>query len=194
MPNIQIILASGSPRRKELLRRHGIRFRVIVPNVSERSEKKRPSAIVQDLALRKARFVARKLRRGLVLGADTIVAVGGMIIGKPRDRGHALRILKLINGKRNEVYTGVALVDASTGTDMVRYEKSTVTMNRLPESRLKIFAQKHIDKAGAYAVQEKNDAFVKDVIGDYTNVVGLPVLLLKQMLKEISRMDRSPPP
>lgn len=180
-----IILASRSPRRMYLLKKHRIPFKIRVSHVSEKTSKKYPPAVVKELSLRKARAVAGKLKKGLVMGADTIVVKKGKIIGKPRNRKHAMYILRLLNGSVNYVYTAIAFIDAATGKEWVDFEKSKVIMRNLPDKRLKIFAKKHFDKAGAYAVQEKNDAFVKKVIGDYTNVVGLPIPLLKQMLKKI---------
>lgn len=181
----RIILASQSSRRAFLLRQARIPFRVLSARISEKTAKKTSRKIVKELALRKAMAVAKKLNRGIVLGADTIVVVKGIIIGKPRNEKDALHILNTINGRINFVYTGVALVDAASGKKIVQCEESKVLMRRLPDKKLRKLAKKHLDKAGAYAVQEKDDAFVKKVIGDYTNVVGLPIPLVKKVLKKI---------
>lgn len=186
-PNIRLILASGSPRRKKLLKEQGIPCRVVIPDISEYYRTRRPSTMVKQLALRKARAVSRTVGRGLILGADTIVVVGGKIIGKPNNAAHAYEILKIINGKINYVYTGVAFVHASSMRSWTAYEKSKVYMRNLPDKRLRSLARKNLDKAGAYAVQKKNDAFVRKVDGDYTNVVGLPIRLVKRMLKKIRK-------
>ncbi|MBD3272406.1 MAG: septum formation protein Maf [Elusimicrobia bacterium] len=178
----RIILASASPRRTMLLKEHGFRFRVIPARIRETMNERDPVRLVKRLARNKARHVARKLRTGLVLGADTVVKVKKRIIGKPKNQTDALRILRTINGRLNRVYTGVALVDARTGWELVDCCETRVYMRRLSETKLTILARKHTDKAGAYAVQERNDAFVKKVQGDYTNVVGLPMTLLLQMI------------
>ncbi|MFH1379268.1 MAG: Maf family protein [bacterium] len=182
-----LILASSSPRRASLLREYGIRCTVIIPHVAEDYSSSRPSQIVMELAEKKAAAVSKTVSRGLILGADTIVVAGGEIIGKPQNLQHARKILRQINGKINYVYTGIALIDAEKKTVLKDYEKSKVYMRKLGDKKLRTFARRHLDKAGAYAVQEHKDAFVKKVVGDYTNVVGLPMRLLKRMITEIYR-------
>jgi septum formation protein len=182
MKTPEIILASSSPRRKQLLKALGIRFSVHPSNIREKTPYKRPSAIVIDLALQKAESVAAKHKDGLVVGADTIVVLNGDIIGKPRDRGDALRMLRKLSGSYHRVYTGLAVIDARTGKTATAFEMSKVKMRSLGGGELKRLSGKHMDKAGAYAVQEKDDAFVENIEGDYFNVVGLPVELLKKML------------
>ncbi|MHB9154465.1 MAG: Maf family protein [Endomicrobiales bacterium] len=187
-----VILASASPRRSALLARWGVRFEVIPSHADEETDLKRPASIVKALALRKARSVAASLERGLVIGADTIVVLGGDIIGKPRDRRDAERILSRLNGSYHRVYSGIAVVNAATGETKLGYEVSRVKMRRLNREEIARLAGKHLDKAGAYAVQEKSDAFVEKIEGDYFNVVGLPFLKLKQLLSAFGVVLRKP--
>jgi septum formation protein len=188
-----IILASASPRRKLLLKQCGLKFKVAASSADEKTKLKRPSAVVKELALRKASDVAEKIQKGIVIGADTIVVVDGRIIGKPRSANHAEKILRAINGGYHKVYTGVAVLDASSGRRSVFYEMSRVKMRKLCKDELKRLGGKHMDKAGAYAIQEKEDAFVDYIKGDYYNVVGLPVKKLARMLRGFKiklRIDR----
>jgi len=180
---LPVILASVSPRRIGLLKEWGVKFKVIPSHISEQTLLIKPSEIVKDLALKKAKSVAAKLKKGLVIGADTIVVLGGHIIGKPKDELHSREILSKLNGSIHRVYTGVAAVNAETGDEKTVFEVSRVKMKRLTSYELTKFAGKHMDKAGAYAVQEKADAFVEKIYGDYYNVVGLPYLKTKKLLK-----------
>jgi septum formation protein len=184
MKTPKIILASASPRRKQILAELGLKFSIVPSNIREETSHKRPSSIVVDLALQKAGSVASKLRSGLVVGADTIVVLKGEIIGKPRDRKDAANILRKLSGSCHRVYTGLAVIDAETGRTVKAFEMSKVKMRRIAPGELERLAGKHMDKAGAYAVQEKDDAFVEKIEGDYFNVVGLPVGLFKRMLRK----------
>jgi len=150
-----LILASASPRRAALLKAHRIKFRVIRPDITENSSFQKPSEIVQELALRKARFVADQLKKGIVLGADTLVEVRGRIVGKPQDHLHALEMLRLLNGTDNVVYTGVALVDAATKESVSGYEKSKVIMRKLSEQELIDLSHKHLIKPAPTRCRKK---------------------------------------
>ena len=178
-----VILASASPRRRELLKSCGLRFSIMPGNVDEDSSLKKPSFIVRELAARKAMAVAKQARRGIVIGADTIVVFRGSIIGKPEDERDAMRILSLLNGTFHRVYSGIAVVDAGSGRMKTDYDVSAVKMRALSKDEIKRFSTKHLDKAGAYAVQETGDAFVERIEGDYFNVVGLPLGKLRKLLK-----------
>lgn len=186
----KLILASASPRRKKLLKILGLKFKVIPSNVSEVAKLRKAHSVAMELALRKAISVAEKLKSGIVIGADTIVVIKGEIVGKPRDKKHARQIIKDLNGSLHRVYTGVALVDAATKRRIVDYEMTKVKMRKLDAASLKKITGKHMDKAGAYAIQEKDDAFVEKIYGDYNNVVGLPVAKLKKMIKKIKRLGK----
>jgi len=178
-----IILASASPRRIHLMKEWGIPFRVKPSHIEENTRYRRPHEHVKDLALQKARTVAATLAKGIVIGADTIVVLKGQIIGKPENREDAERILGLLNGSYHRVYTGIAIVDACCGMTRVAYAMSRVKMRCLPHGEIQRLSGKHMDKAGAYAVQEESDAFVEKIEGDYFNVVGLPRKELRELLK-----------
>lgn len=187
--NKRIILASASPRRKEILKSLGIRFSVIFPSIKESSSFKRPHLIVKDLARKKALAVAKKLyaaaqdvQNTIIIAADTLVVYRDLIIGKPKSYKHAIKILLKLSGTRHRVYTGLAILDLASRKLLCDYEVSVIKMRKLSLQEIKMVSKRHLDKAGAYAVQEKNDAFVEKIEGDYFNVVGLPVKLLLKML------------
>ncbi len=184
---VKLILASASPRRRALLRRAGIPFRVKLSRVSEASSTQHPVRLVRELALRKARAVAGELREGLVLGADTVVVHGGRILGKPKTPRGASRMLGHLSGSTHRVYTGVALVNARTGKTWVDHAVSLVRMKKLGSRKLLRLAHQHLDKAGAYAIQEKNDPIARVIKGSYDNVVGLPISTVKALLKRLGR-------
>jgi nucleoside triphosphate pyrophosphatase len=183
---MKLILASASPRRRELLRSLKVPFRVIPSHVSEHSKFRRPVPLVRALALRKAKSIARKIKEGVVLGADTVVVLRGKILGKPRDARHACRMLGRLSGTTHYVYTGVALVEARSGKTLLGHAKSAVRMKKVPAKELRRLSQKHLDKAGAYAIQERRDPIARVVRGSYDNVVGLPVHLVQKMLARLS--------
>lgn len=140
-------------------------------------------AYARKLALAKARAVARSLPQGLVLGADTIVVHKGKILGKPADLAEGFKMLAMLQGTTHKVITAIALVDAATSKGKVAHAVSTVTMRPIPPAEIFRCAQKNLDKAGCYAAQEKKDPVVKKVVGSYSNVVGLPLELVKELLK-----------
>jgi septum formation protein len=169
-----------------LLKKLRIPFRVIVSDVSEKSNEKRPAPLVRELALRKAQAVAKKMRPSqdvIVLGADTLVICRGKILGKPSDPRDAYRMLYQLSGSKHYVYTGVALVRGKT--ILVDHAKSTVQMKKISLEKLLALSGKHLDKAGSYAIQEKKDPIAQVVQGSYNNVVGLPVDLVGRMLKKL---------
>lgn len=188
------ILASASPRRRILLRQLGVPFRIIPSNASERTREKRPRRFVVELALRKARDVARRHPQAVVLGADTIVVCGGEIIGKPRSRSDSRRILELLNGRWQEVYTGIAVAWEGGKKSSARAVKSRVLARRLDREKISRLAGKHPDKAGAYAVQDKDDPFIERIEGDYSNVVGLPLDATRELLRGHLTYSRGPRP
>ncbi|MDD5657746.1 MAG: Maf family protein [Elusimicrobia bacterium] len=178
----RLILASASPRRRVLLRKLGAPFRVVPSSVGEASRQKDPRRLVVELALRKARDVARRHPEALVLGADTIVVCRGRILGKPRHYQDSLSILRLLNGRWQDVYTGVAVVREGGLWARSRAVRSRVLARRLSEAQLRRLAGKHMDKAGAYAVQDQDDPFIERIVGDYGNVVGLPLEATRRLL------------
>lgn len=184
------ILASASPRRRQLLQDMGFKFKVIPSSIQEKVDPAlTPAQLVKRLALQKAGDIARQFRgkKHIVIGADTIVMRRREILGKPRDPLHAREILSKLSGSIHYVYTGVAVIDTLTGKKIVAYEKTRVKMKKLSPEEIKYHSGRHLDKAGAYAVQEEKDAFIEKIEGCYYNVVGLPIKLLRQMLKKLGQ-------
>lgn len=179
-----IILASRSPRRKELLKQAGIRYRVIPSDIEENSAYKRPDLIVKELAYKKALSVALKHPGSPVLGSDTLVYCKGQVLGKPAGREDALRLLKLQNGSWQAVHTGVALVWVDKGIFLAGGEITRCKTRRLSGEELKALSGKHHDKAGAYAVQDKDDEFVEKIEGRFDTVVGLSMNLVRKFMKK----------
>ena len=184
-----LILASQSPRRRELLRAAGIAFRVVVPDVEEDwrgAPRGRYADLVRRAALAKASEVAGR-ERGLVLGADTVVVCEGEILGKPADEGDARRMLRKLSGRRHGVYTGVALVKGSRR--LVGYERTEVAFRELSKKQIDWYVStgEPMDKAGSYAIQGTGAALVRAVRGCYTNVIGLPLPKVFDLLGEFER-------
>lgn len=138
---------------------------------------------MKALALKKARGAAGRVKHGLILGADTVVFCRGRILGKPKSPQEAKTILRRLSGRAHSVFTGLALADAESGKARAACEKSRVIFRRLTSEEIETLSVKNLDKAGAYAVQEKRDGLVLRIRGDYENVVGLPTKALKKMLK-----------
>jgi septum formation protein len=151
--------------------------------VHERSRQKDPRKLVQELALRKALSIARRHPGSAALGADTIVVCQGRIIGKPKNHADSMRILRLLNGRWQKVYTGIAIAIDGGKRRWVRAVLSRVLARRLDEAALQRLAGKHPDKAGAYAVQDQADPFISRIEGDYGNVVGLPLDATRRLLQ-----------
>ena len=184
---MKIILASQSPRRRELLERMGIRkFDIIVSDADESLEEGlTPSEQVERLSRIKADAVAALVGpEDLVIAADTVVALEGAILGKPADEGDAFRMLSALSGVRHQVYTGVTV--AMGGKVLTRHEVTSVDFRALePEDMERYIATGEcMDKAGAYGIQGYGCLLVEGIDGDYYNVMGLPVALLARMLKE----------
>ena len=181
-----LILASASPRRKQLLLSLRKKFQVIPSRLSEPPPGLLdPVSYARKLALAKARVVAKQVGEGLVLGADTVVVHRGEILGKPADLADGYRMLSRLQGTTHKVVTGVALVNAATGKEKQAHAVSTVTMRPISPAEIFRYAKKHLDKAGCYAAQEKKDPVVQKVVGSYTNVVGLPLEIVKKLLKSL---------
>jgi septum formation protein len=176
-----LILASASPQRRKILKKLGIPFEIVPSRVSERSSEKDPRRLVVQLARRKALSVAKRRPGAVVLGSDTLVVCKGEILGKPKNRKDSERILRLLNGAWQRVYTGVAVVAGKrVYTDCA---VSKVLARKLSDEQLLKFAGKHMDKAGAYAVQDKQDPFIARVVGDLDNVIGLPLRSVRKTLR-----------
>lgn len=179
----KLVLASGSPRRAEILERAGWPYEVIVAGIDETLHAREPAvAYVQRLARSKAEAVAQKLEEGLVLGADTTVVIAGQILGQPQDDADARRMLKLLNCKWHEVLTGVALVRVG-GETRVDYETTHVRFAEMSESEIDwyISTGEPFGKAGAYGIQGKAALFIEEIQGDYFNIMGLPIRLVYEL-------------
>lgn len=185
----KIILASASPRRRELLTQAGIRFEVVVSDAREVITKSDPSQIVEELAYTKAKAVAGLMReQAAVIGADTVVAVEGEILGKPGSEQEAFAMLSKLQGRTHQVFTGVAVIVKDTDKEEVHIfsEKTDVTMYPMEQGEIRdyIATGEPMDKAGAYGIQGRAAVFVKQIQGDYNNVVGLPIARLYQEMKQ----------
>jgi septum formation protein len=179
-----IILASLSPRRKVLLKEWGLSFKICSPNTDENFNLVRPSYIVKFLASKKAEAVVKNNPNSLVISADTIVFLNGKIVGKPRTIKESIKILRELNGSFHKVYTGAAIIYKNK--KKIFYDTAKVKMKKLPENELKKLFGKHLDKAGAYSIQNKEDKFVEKIYGDYYTVVGMPYIKLKRELKNFN--------
>jgi len=172
-----IVLASGSPRRKELLHQIGIRVKVRPSRIEETYKAVSPSGIVKELSRKKAEDIASSCRKGtIVLGADTIVVNDGEILGKPKNDRDAVRMLKGLSGKKHRVYTGVTII--LTGVKSVTFsERTEVEIYPMTDAEIRAYIEtgEARDKAGAYGIQGRFAAMVRGICGDYTNVVGLPL-------------------
>jgi septum formation protein len=181
----KLILASGSPRRKELLTAVGWEFEAITAGIDESVRPgEDPATYVQRLALSKAKEVAVQLQHGLVLGADTTVVIDGHILGQPVDDADAKRMLQLLNGKWHEVLTGVAIVRVG-GESRVDYETTRVRFAEMSEREIDwyISTGEARGKAGAYGIQGGAGLFIEEIQGDYFNIVGLPIRLVYELIK-----------
>ncbi len=179
-----LILASSSPQRKKLLAKLNIPFKIIPSNVSENTREKNPRKMVLKLALKKALFIAKKKKEYWVLGADTTVVCKGKIIGKPRNSKDSRRILEFLNGQKHKVYTGVAMVLDGGKTIFKTASVTRLKTRKLGEKELSSLAGKHMDKAGSYAVQDREDPFIESVDGPLDNVIGLPLDVVKALIQK----------
>ena len=206
---VKYILASGSPRRKELLEQIGLEFEIMVAQGEESTTKQTPWEIVEELSLQKATEIADKNKGNndntlVVIGADTIVAYGNEIMGKPKDREDAIRMLTLLQNNVHQVYTGVTIIIANTGKKLSFYEKTQVYMYPMNQAQI----EEYVDmseptdkadvavcntqyswegKAGGYGIQDAfGKKYIKKIEGDYYNVVGLPVSRVYQELVKLN--------
>lgn len=186
----QLILASASLRRRDLLNQIGLNFEIIPSKVNEDISEVEPIKLVQKLALLKAHEVAKKVvvknPEALVIGADTIVVDGQTILGKPGSENAAIAMLKKLSGQQHRVMTGVAVVDSKSGKHWVDVEVTHVFFRNLTEKEIYRYVAtgEPMDKAGAYAIQGKAALFVERIEGCFFNVVGLPLLKTVQLLKQ----------
>ena len=182
-----LILASASPRRRELLAAAGIAFETLSVDIDETHRNgETPDGFVRRLAREKADAAAFRRPGAVVLGADTIVLIDGQILGKPRDLADASRMLHLLSGRPHEVLTGIALV--GLGEVISEIARTTVWFGTLSSQEIAAYVEsgEPLDKAGAYAIQGLASRFVDRIDGSYSNVVGLPVALVYRLLKGYS--------
>ena len=196
----RIILGSASPRRRELLEQIGVEFEVKVSGKEEVHYSLDPAAIVKELALMKAENVAEELGAAdtqekdiIVIGADTVVVLDGEILGKPKDEADAERMLKALQGRSHDVYTGVAFLTYGRNGDkeVCSYAVGTrVFVNPMTENEIRAYIAtgEPMDKAGAYGIQGRFAAYIEKIEGDYYNVVGLPVSRVYETLKELGAL------
>jgi septum formation protein len=188
-----LVLASSSPRRKQLLELLNVPFNVVDSNVDETVEfGPSPAEIAKMLANRKAQSVANMIGPGhIVIGADTIVVLNHRVLGKPNDRNDAIEMLLALQGKVHEVFTGIAIIDDKNSKELrkeiVQVSRTLVHMRKLTLSQIENYVDsgEPMDKAGAYAIQGFGSVFVESIEGCYFNVVGLPVSLFVNMMEEL---------
>lgn len=195
MEKSKIILASGSPRRKELLLQIGIVPEIIVSHVEEKSTSDIPAEVVMSLAEQKAVDVAKEMPEGtVILGSDTVVAADGKILGKPKSHEEAYEMIRRLAGRSHQVYTGVCLVkkgpEGEADTVVSFYDETDVNVSPMTEKEIREYAdsEEPMDKAGSYAVQGFFARYIDGLKGSYANVMGLPVHLVYQELKKLGAL------
>jgi len=188
---MNIILASASPRRREILSSLGLSFSVVVSDADENVDERDPARLVELLSCRKGEAVRERLisegvdlSDTLIIASDTVVSIDGEILGKPRDEEDACRMLRLYSGKGHEVISGIAL--CKNGVTAVSHEVTYVEFDEMSEEEILSYIRKNspYDKAGAYAIQGAASAYIKGIRGDYFNVVGLPVHRMCRLYSE----------
>lgn len=184
-----VYLASTSPRRTQLLTQVGIAHTVIAPDGDESvAPELTPAQVVKTLAHRKAHSVRASISHGLIIGADTIVYLDGRIMGKPGDPQQAFRMLQHLSGREHEVYSSVAVIDVESGQCRYGVQRVVVQFRPLSDAEIKAYVAtgEPLDKAGSYSIQGRGALFVQGIQGDYYAVVGLPLCLTAELLKELA--------
>ena len=201
---MKIILASKSPRRKEILENLGIKFEIIVSDADESSEEKDPALLVRELSLRKGRAVADRIinenihagEDTYIISSDTVVATAdGEILGKPSDIADAKRMLSLLSGKSHYVHSGIAIIKISADreiTEAADTESTAVEFLPMSENEIDFYVKNEnvLDKAGAYAIQGIASAWIRKIDGDYFNVVGLPTCKTLSLFKNAYGIEK----
>jgi len=188
MRNIKnIILASASPRRKEILEKTGLKFRVVESRCEEKMDTGlKPHDLAKFLSREKAREVARRYANALVIAADTIVVLRGRIFGKPCDKEQAKEMLRVFSGKAHSVITGFTIIDTASNEELSRSVSSKIFFKRLSADEIEAYIRsgEPLDKAGAYGIQGLGAVLIKRIEGDFFNVMGLPLNALAESLKK----------
>jgi septum formation protein len=185
----KLILASASPRRSELLKQLAMPFKSIPSQVEEvHNEQLTAAEIAQVNAYRKARAISKKYPDELILGVDTVVALGARVYGKPRDMEEAQRFLHELQGKTHEVVTGVCLIHLRSHQQTIFCDRTFVTFKRLTIAQICDYLKRinPLDKAGGYAIQDHGHEIIESITGSYTNVVGLPLEKLRHSMEQLS--------
>lgn len=180
----KIVLASASPRRKELLENIGLDFQVIPADIEENVDK---ISDIEEVALDKVMAVAKKISfPAIIIGSDTVVTVNNKILGKPQSRSDAFNMLKLLSNKTHYVVSAIAIYDTETERTLKTSVKSEVTFRKLSDEEIQSYinTDEPMDKAGAYAIQGKASVFIKEMKGCYSNIVGISLYKLAEMLKK----------
>ncbi len=180
----KIILASQSPRRKKILEQIGLDFKIVVSDFDETTiEFKTPQEMVEKLSFEKAKIIAGKYPNAIIIGADTTVIFREEIIGKPKSKADAIRILKLLSGNIHEIVTGFTVTEGRKS--ITKHVESRVKFKKLSDEEIDAYVAtgEPMDKAGGYGIQDKGGLFIEKITGDYFNVVGLPIFALSKALK-----------
>ena len=183
----KIVLASQSPRRKQLLSEAGYEFDILVSDTDENISAPDGEMLVKELALLKACDVSKNVNYdAYVIGADTVVCINGRVLGKPKNKRHASLMLKLLSGRAHQVYTGVCVFDTKSGTAVSKCERSDVKFFNLTNKQIREYIEtgEPMDKAGAYAIQGLGNKFVECYQGEFDNIIGLPMKTLESILNE----------
>jgi septum formation protein len=184
----KFILASGSPRRAQILRREKVKFEVKTPvDLEEVNSSSDPVEHVLSLSRQKAASVSGRIEDAIILGADTIVVLDSEILGKPQNEKEAFSILRKLGGKSHQVYTGITLVNKYNGREMADYDVTEVKFNKLEDEKITAYIDtgEPMDKAGAYGIQGMGGFLVESYRGSLDNVIGLPTEKLKEILLQI---------
>lgn len=191
MVNRQIILASASPRRREIMTQAGYEFEVMVSHKEEFYTSTKPNEIVKELALLKANDIAEQIeqKNSVVIGADTVVAYDGKILGKPKTKEEAFEMIHSFQGDKHQVYTGIAIIEFNeNGNKKLTNEavKTDVYVNTMSPEEIWAYIERDnvLDKAGSYGIQSGFACHIEKIEGDYFNVVGLPISRIYEVLKK----------
>lgn len=182
----QIVLASKSPRRIELLKEIGLKFVTFSPDFGEKTEGGTAKELALFNAIGKAKNASTHFKNSIIIGVDTVGESHGHILGKPKDREDACRLIRLISGTTHKVVSAVCLINTVSGKTISATSETLVTMEKMDEEEIRkyIDSGEGDDKAAAYAIQGKGALYIEKINGDYFNVVGLPIYTLKRLLKE----------
>jgi len=187
---MQIVLASKSPRRIELLKEIGLKFETYTPDFKEKPGQidDDPAEIALFNALGKAQEASKRFKNAIIIGVDTVGSSHGHILGKPKDREDSARLIRLISGTTHKVVSAVAVINTKSGRTLSATTETLITMEKMDEKEIQAYIDtgEGDDKAAAYAIQGKGSLFIQKIEGDYFNVVGLPIYTLKKLLKKFS--------